>query len=258
MLEVLEDTSLKKLQTIQHGFFTRQGGVSSKCYASLNCAYASKDDPNNVQENRRRAMSYFGQHLESLVSVRNFHSNHAVIVEQPWQEYQKPNADAMVTKHTQIILGSDSADCPIIIFADDEVGVIGLSHAGWRGAKSGIIEATVEKMILLGAKPHHITAAISPCISQNSYEVDFEFYQNFLEENVCNQSYFKNSNEINYFLFDILGYVKNRLQQLNLKMVSSEVAVNTYSDEKRFFSCRRAAHRGDQGFGGHLSCIYLK
>jgi YfiH family protein len=256
-LEILQDSTLKKLDAVHHGFFTRFGGVSSGIYSSLNCAYPSNDHPDNVSENRKRAMTYFRSSLESLVTVRNIHSNVAILVGHPWQEQEKPEADAMVTILPNIVLGSDSADCPIILFADEQAGVIGLAHAGWRGAKSGIIENTVEKMVLLGAKNQHISAAISPCISQTSYEVNLDFQKSFLADNQANKNFFIPSAKKYHFLFDLPGYVKNRLLKLNLKSVSSETAIDTYADE-RFFSCRRALHRGEAWFGGHFSCISIQ
>ena len=111
--------------------------MSDGIYSSLNCAYPSNDSSDNVRENRRRVMSHFDLALESLVTVRNTHSNIVAIVEEPWPEHQLPQADGMVTKLPEIVLGSDSADCPIVLFADERAGVIGLAHAGWRGAKSG-------------------------------------------------------------------------------------------------------------------------
>ena len=156
------------------------------------------------------------------------------------------------------MLGSYSADCPIVLLADDIENVIGIAHAGWRGAKSGVLEATVNNMMSLGAKPEHIVSAISPCIAQDSYEVNADFYQQFLEEDKFNQAFFKDSPKENYYLFNLLDYVKHRLKKLNLKSISSEVAFNTYEDERRFFSCRRAFHKGEPDFGGHLSCIYFQ
>ena len=258
MIEVLEDPALKKIATIQHGFFTRQGGVSTGIHASLNCAYPSHDDSEAVQENLRRALAHLGHPLSSLATVRNVHGNTAVIIDQVSPDAPKLLADAMVTKQPQLILGSDSADCPIVLFAAEEAKVIGLAHAGWKGAKSGILEATLDKMKILGAKPQQITAAISPCIAQNSYEVSFDFYQQFLDEDSANQQYFKDAQQARHYFFDLLAYVKNRLQQLGLKSVSAEVALDTYSDEKRFFSYRRARHRNEPYFGGHLSCIFMK
>ncbi|NNM43092.1 MAG: peptidoglycan editing factor PgeF [Chlamydiae bacterium] len=258
MLEVLEDPFLKKIEIVGHGFFTREGGVSLGVHGSLNCAYPTSDNSDNVRENRRLAMSYFGYPLESLASVRNVHGNTVVVVDKLWDENQKPLADGMVTKKAGIILGSDSADCPIVLFADEQAKVIGLAHAGWRGAIKGVIEATVEQMVSIGATHEHISAAISPCIAQNSYEVSLEFFEQFIDQDVGNKSYFTNSTKANHFLFDLLGYVKNRLYRVNVKVVSSEVAFDTYSDERRFYSCRRATHRAEKCFGGQLSCIYLK
>jgi len=257
MLEILEDYHLKQLETIRHGFFTRLGGVSEGIYASLNCAYPSHDNPDNVRENRRRVMSHFGLGLESLVTARNIHSNIVATVEAPWSEDLLPQADGIVTKLSEIVLGSDSADCPIVLFADKQNGVIGLAHAGWRGAKSGILQATVNRMIALGGRCENILAAISPCIAQTSYEVSNEFYQQFLEEDIANQSYFIKAKKADHFFFNLLGYVRDCLLNLNLRSVSSEVAFDTYVDERRFFSCRRAMHKGEVCFGGHFSCISM-
>lgn len=257
MLEVLEDSNLKQLKSIKHGFFTRSGGVSEGIYSSLNCAYPSNDDSNNVRENRRRVMSHFGLGLDSLITVRNTHGNTVATVENPWPEHQLPQADGMVTKMPGVVLGSDSADCPIVLFADEENAVIGLAHAGWRGAKAGILQETLNKMISLGAQGANIIAAISPCISQTSYEVSGEFYRDFLEQDAHNQKYFMEAKKAGHLFFDLLSYVKDCLLKLNLKAVSAEKALDTYADEKRFFSCRRALHNGEEWFGGHFSCISL-
>lgn len=257
MLEVIQDPSFKKIKSIEHGFFTRNGGVSIGQYESLNCAYASLDDPDNVRENRRRAMSYFNKNLDALVTVKNTHSNKVVVVENPWLEQHKPEADGMVTSLPHIVLGTDTADCPAVLFADAQAKVIGLAHAGWKGARNGIVDETIKKMILLGAKPSQISAAISPCIAQDSYEISLEFYEDFLSENKANEIYFKCANRPNHFFFDLLGYVRNQLLRLGLNSVSTEVAFDTYTD-KRFFSCRRTKHAGEGEFGGHFSCISIR
>lgn len=255
-LKALEEPTLKEVSFIRHGFFNRQGGVSEGCYASLNCAYASNDDPLRVRENRRRITSYFGYPPESLVTVKNIHSNRVMVVDRLWIEHEKPEADAMVTKQKDIMLGSDSADCPIILFADVKDGVIGLAHAGWRGAISGVIEMTVRQMEVLGAHLNNIVAAIGPCIAQASYEVQKEFYRRFINLNSTNQCYFQKSNKLNCYKFDLRGYVSDRLVCLGLKSINC-VDIDTYSDEQ-FFSCRRSYHQGESDFGGHFSCIYMK
>lgn len=255
-LIALEEPTLKTLTAIRHAFFTRKGGVSTGCHASLNCAYASKDDPTKVLENRIRTTAYFGLSVECLVTVNNIHGNKVVVVDKPWLQHQNPEADAMVTQQKGILLGSDSADCPIVLLADVQANVVGLAHAGWRGAKKGVLESTVKQMINLGAKPHNIVAAISPCIAQDSYEVSGDFYQQFINDNPEHQCYFKNARKLNHFMFDLLGYVQMCLTLLNIQSIR-HLGIDTYTDE-RFFSCRRSYHLGEDDFGGQLSCIGLK
>jgi YfiH family protein len=254
MVKVLQDPLFANLRNCQHGFFTRQGGVSEGYYASLNCATHSKDDPECIRENRRRVMDHFGYPLDALATVKNVHGNNVLIVDESWMPNANLEADGMVSCHANIILGSTSADCPTILFADDHAGVIGIAHAGWRGAKCGVIEATVERMIFLGAKPENIHASISPCIRQDSYEVSDDFHQEFLKENVLNRVFFKPSIKEKHFLFNLPAYVKQRLAQLNLQSVS-DMGIDTYTNENDFFSCRRATHQKEPDFACQLSCI---
>ena len=257
MIEALQDPIFKNSEIIKHGFFTRQGGVSTGLYASLNCSYTSGDSLRHVMENRRRAVSHLGYSLESLISIKNVHENKVVIVDKPWAQHEQPKADGMVTKLKGLVLGSDSADCPIVLFADENAEVIGWAHAGWRSAKLGIIEETIKQMVSIGASIHNISAVIGPSIAQNSYEVGPEFYQSFLDDDINNLTYFKPSNKQNHFLFALSDFVKNRLKTFNLKTVST-INVNTYEDENRFFSYRRSRHREETNCGGHFSCIGLK
>ncbi|KTD03669.1 peptidoglycan editing factor PgeF [Legionella feeleii] len=255
-LEALHEPTLKQLSSIKHAFFTRRGGVSEGRYSSLNCAYGSDDEPGRVEENRRRITTFLGYPLTSLVTVKNVHGNKAVIVNEHWPENETIEADAMVTKQKNILLGSDSADCPIVLFADEQAGVIGLAHAGWRGAKAGVLQSTIHKMEELGASPKRVVAAISPCIAQASYEVSHDFYEAFIQDNQDNLRYFKSAEKLNHFLFDLPGFVERCLVNLHLKSIG-QMGIDTYTD-KRFFSCRRAYHAGEDDFGGNFSCILLK
>lgn len=256
MLEILKDPNLQKCEVIEHGFFTRRGGVSTGYYASLNCAYPSQDNKENIRENIGLAMLSIKRPFETFVTLKNVHGNQVVLFEGQGSCFELLG-DAMVTKEANFTLGTSSADCPIILFADEKAKVVGLAHAGWRGAKLGVIEATLEKMIEVGASPHMISASIGPCISQESYEVGLDFYQQFLNDKYENQTYFKTAININKKLFDLRGFVRDKLLSSGLLSVS-EVNLDTYRDEERFFSCRRATHRGEPDFGGHLSFIHLR
>ncbi len=260
MLKTIHDPTLQKIQNIQHAFFTRHGGVSTGYYASLNCSYAGHDEPKHIEENRRRAMLHLGYRPEQLMSVKNVHGCEVKFVDESWLAYSKPEteiADAMVTTQTGILLGSDSADCPIVLLADEEAKVVGLAHAGWRSARLGVIENTLQAMMALGANLKDLSAVIGPCITQDSYEIDLKFYLQFLDDNKENKCYFKPALRADHFFFDLKNYVYNRLSAFHLKSVTA-IDLDTYRNEEYFFSCRRAYHQGDLDFGGHLSCIGLK
>ena len=256
MLKVIRDPSFEKITEIQHAFFTRQGGVSKGVYSSLNCCYRGKDDPAKVRENRQLVMSYLGLPFDSLATTVNIHGSNVIVVKDPWGEDALPEADGMVTNQENIVLASDSADCPIVLFADNHSRVIGLAHAGWKSSLAGVLEATVKNMVTLGSNPKDISAVIGPCILQSSYEVDPSFYEQFSMHSTTNKIFFKPSEKEEHKLFDLLGFVKSRLECLNLYQITT-IGLDTYTNEDLFFSCRRATHRNEGDFGGHFSCVYM-
>ncbi len=168
---------------VPHGFFTRQGGVSTGPYTSLNCSLSSGDARDAVLENRTRAARAIGANPDRLVGLMQVHGPDVVEVETPWSAGAGPRADAMVTNRPDIALGIITADCAPILFADAEAGVVGAAHAGWRGAVAGVIEATVAAMTRLGARPGRIASAIGPCIRQVSYEVAADLRDAVLRHN---------------------------------------------------------------------------
>lgn len=257
MPEFIRDSAFETLSGIHHAFFTRKGGVSSGVYASLNCNISSSDAFENVQENRSRALHTLDLPLEAMITVNMVHGNRVAIIDETWARENIPEADAMVTKEKNAVLASDSADCPIVLLADEHAEIIGLAHAGWKSAKSGIIENTIQEMVLLGAQRNHIAATIGPCISKNSYEVSDDFYKQFLLEYSENHIYFTPSTRQDHFMFDLLQFVWNKLEGLSIQSISA-VGLDTYTNEDLFFSYRRSCHQRHSDFGGHLSCIYFE
>ena len=181
---------LKEQSGIRHGFFTREGGVSSGIYASLNCGFGSNDEAEHVRENRARVAAKLGTSREDLVTVRQVHSNRVVVAEASWRPETASEADAIVSRTPSLAIGVLTADCTPILFAEPEARVVGAAHAGWKGAKAGIIGAVVEAMEALGAQRDRICAAIGPTISRAAYEVGAEFEEGFLAENAANARYF--------------------------------------------------------------------
>ncbi len=241
---------------IRHGFFGRTGGVSSGLYSSLNCGLGSKDERTNVLENRDRVARALGTTGDRLLTCYQIHSAEAVIVDKAWGSEGQPRADALVTNTPGLAIGALAADCTPIIFADPKARVIGAAHAGWKGAKIGIAEATIAAMEKLGARREAITAAIGPCISQVNYEVGPEFEAGFLADSPENARFFTIPRPGAKAHFDLPGYVASRLAAAGVGRVERLDAC-TYAADSRFFSFRRTTHRGEADYGRQISAIVL-
>jgi YfiH family protein len=249
---VLHAPNLSSTPAIAHGFFGRTGGVSRGIYASLNCGPGSGDDAGDVAQNRRRAREALG--AGALNTLHQIHSPTALNVGAAWEA--APQADAMVTRTRGIALGILSADCAPILFADAQAKVIGAAHAGWKGALSGVVEASVAAMEALGADRSRIAAAIGPCISQANYEVGDEFRARFLAADAATARFFTAGARAAHHQFDLESYVAQRLTRAGVDNVS-RLSACTYAREADFFSFRRATHRGENDYGRELSAIVL-
>lgn len=250
---MLEIISSDALLPVRHGFFTRKGGASSGIFQGLNCGPGSTDLSEAVAINRKRvaaAMEVAPDHLQTLHQV---HSPDVVTLHEPLSE--RPRADAMVTATPGILIGILTADCQPVLFADPKAGVIGAAHAGWRGVKAGVLEATLEAMEALGARRDQITAVIGPCISQASYEVGPEFVESFIDDDPDHARFFAGGNG-DRALFDLPSFGLARLRAAGIAH-AEWTRHCTYADEERFFSFRRATHRGEADYGRLISVIRL-
>ena len=252
----LESHSLAALPGVRHGFFTRQGGVSRGPYDSLNCGLGSGDDPAAVRENRARAMAALGLEGEALATAHQVHSALVQILEEPTALAARPKVDALVTRRRGLALGVLAADCAPVLLADAEAGIVAAAHAGWRGARLGVLEAAVEAMVGLGALRARIRAAIGPTIGAASYEVGAEFQATFLAEDGGNEVFFRPSARAGHFMFDLPTYTARRLERLGLAAVE-QLDEDTYAAPERFFSYRRNCHEGLSDYGRCLSAIAL-
>jgi len=248
--------ALGALPGLRHAFFTRQGGVSQGIYASLNGGQGSGDDKAAVAENRRRMAAHLGVQPSHIVSVWQVHSADAVVVDAPWGPDGRPKADAMVSTTPGIALAINTADCGPVLFADAKTGVIGAAHAGWKGAFTGVLEATVAAMERLGAHRTAITAALGPMISRKAYEVGPEFVARFAAADAGNTRFFSPSTRPDHAMFDLHGYNRNRLARAGIGAID-DLDLCTYSDEERFFSYRRATHRSEPDYGRLIAAITL-
>ena len=243
------------LDGVAHGFLGRRGGVSHGVVAGLNVGLGSADDPAAVAENRARAVAAVLPGA-ALCGLYQTHSASVVRVLTAFPDAERPQGDAMVTERPDILLGIVTADCAPVLLADREAGVVGAAHAGWKGALAGITDATIAQMEKLGARADRIAAAIGPCIARPSYEVDEDFRRRFEGEDPANERFFTDTRE-GHAQFDLEAYVVHRLASAGVRRIEA-LGLDTYADPERFFSYRRATHRGEPDYGRQIAIIGLE
>ena len=242
------------LASVPHGFLGRRGGVSEGVMWGLNTGLGSGDDSAAIAENRRRAIDSVLAGAE-LATVHQVHSAAVVEVQASWPHEARPQADAMVTSRPNLLLGVLTADCAPVLLADPEARIVGAAHAGWKGALAGVTAAAIAAMERLGASRDRISAAVGPCIAQDSYEVDEAFRSRFLDEDAANERFFA-PGPAGKPHFDLPAYVRHRLIAAAIGTVET-VRLDTYAEPDRFYSYRRSTHLCEPSYGRQISLIGL-
>ena len=219
----------------------------------MNCGPGSSDLSEVVAINRNRVADAMGVAQDHLISIHQIHSADVVHVTGPLAD--RPRADAMVTRTPGVALGVLTADCQPVLLADAAGGVIGAAHAGWRGAKDGVLQATVDAMVALGAQRDRIHAVIGPTISQAAYEVGPEFFDAFTSDDRDHARFFAQGAG-DRMLFDLPAYGLFCLRAAGVGH-AEWTRHCTYRDSERFFSFRRTTHAGEADYGRLISVIRL-
>jgi YfiH family protein len=243
------------LDGIAHGFLGRRGGVSTGAYAGLNVGVGSDDDPNAIIANRALATDAVVPGA-TLATLYQTHSADALVVRKPIIRPLRPQGDALVTDRPGIALGILTADCAPVLLADREAGVVAAAHAGWKGAIGGVTDSAIATMESLGARRNRIHAAIGPCIARASYEVDTAFARRFEAADPANERFFT-PGRAGHHQFDLEAYVAARLATAGITRIEA-LGEDTYTQADRFYSYRRAIHRGEPGYGRQVSIVGLE
>lgn len=167
------------MELFEHGrlrfaFSDRHGGVSAAPYGSLNLGGHVGDDASAVAENRRLAAKSLGVDPGSVVYMRQVHGADVAVVREPWPDGVSPAVDAIVTDVPGLVLAVLVADCTPVLLADPVAGVVAAAHAGRPGMAAGVVPATVEAMVALGASPSRMLAYTGPAVCGACYEVPSE------------------------------------------------------------------------------------
>lgn len=251
--DVVNAASLSAIEGLRHGFFTRRGGISEGLYAGLNAGIGSQDDPGRVRANRRAAVRYLGIDAEGPQTPWQVHSPDVAVIDQPFSG-ERPKADAVVTGRRGLPIGVVTADCGPILFADRRGRAVGAAHAGWKGALTGVLEATIEAMEGLGAERADMVAALGPCITQAHYEVGADRRDEIVALDARAERFFATGRP-GKWQFDLPGYIVDRLGRAGV--AASFVGRCTYGEPDTFFSFRRTTHRSEPDYGRQLSAIML-
>ena len=244
-------SKLLEVTGVRHAFFTRHGGVSNDLYASLNVGLGSKDHPQAVRENRRRCAAHLGG--EAIVTAYQVHSALALAVDGPWPA-DPPQADGVVTATPGVVCGALAADCAPVLLVDPHARVVAACHAGWQGALTGIVEATVARMETLGADRARLRAAIGPCIGPRSYEVGLEFLARFADVDPAHALFFAPAAARDKRLFDLPSFVLGSLAAAGVE-TREWIGHDTCAEADDFFSNRRAFKQGEPDYGRLMSAI---
>jgi YfiH family protein len=253
---------------IRYGFFSAEGGVSHGVYDSLNCGFGSDDKPGSVSRNREVCTAAMGLATDRLAAVFQTHSADAVTVtaSTPANRETMTRADGMATTVPELGLAILTADCLPLLLGDADAGVIGACHAGWRGAATGIIQATLAEMQAAGAQ--QITALIGPTIRQASYQVGSEMRAEIMESKQDNRvradniagCFMVDPERDDRYLFDLPGFVRAQLDAAGVAQIA-DCGEDTYTpsgtESPRFFSHRRATHEAAPDSGRQISIISL-
>ena len=243
---------LNKFKSIKHCFFSRRNGFSKGLYKSLNCGRGSKDSKKKIKKNLNYVSQKMFINKNELILMNQTHSNKVIEIKKS-NFKNKINSDAMITKVKGLALGVVTADCVPILIYDIKNEIVGCIHAGWKGAFTGIIKNTINKIKKLNSN-NKIFASIGPCIGRESYEVDLVFYKKFLNKSKKNKKYFVPKNK-NKKLFNLRKFVADRL--VELKVIVDHVNRDTFKEKANFFSYRRSCKFKQNDYGRCISVINL-
>ena len=252
---MIKSKKLRKIKNIRHGFFNSTGGKSKSIYKSLNCGIGSKDVIANVKKNLQLVRKKISKKAKNIFLVQQIHSNKFVFIDEKYNKRIKPKADAIITNQKYLPIAILTADCVPILICDNKKKMIGIIHAGWKGAYKGIIDRVIKFMIKKGCKLKNFTIAVGPSISVKNYEVKEDFRKKFLKKDKKNLKYFKIKR--NKLYFDLTKYVQALLLKSKIKNIDI-LNIDTFDVKNKFFSARRALKQKHNDYGRNISIIMIK
>lgn len=171
-LPLLRFSSLAAWPGLVHAVSTRQGGVSTGSYASLNLSTSTGDSSENVDANYRRLAAALELPRERFTTTWQVHGVRVARATADQAGGMIDKADGIITDAPGLPLTQRYADCTPLIVYDPRRHAAGLAHAGWRGTVAGMATTLVQAMAeAYGSNPADLVAVIGPAIGPCCYEV---------------------------------------------------------------------------------------
>ena len=246
---------LSKFSEISHGFFNKNGGISSGIYKSLNCGVGSKDKKNNIKKNLKIVKKKMNKKSKDIFLVKQIHGDKFIFLSKSSNiKNRSIFADAIITEKKNFPIAVLTADCAPLLVFDKKRKMIAAIHAGWRGAYKGIIQKVIKFMFSKGCKKENMTVAIGPSISVNSYEIKKKFKDNFIKKDKKNINFFRKTKDKIYF--DLANYVKKQVKLKQIKNIDL-LKIDTFNEKNNFFSARRSLKLNHNDYGRNISIIVI-
>jgi len=239
-------------KSLIHAVFTRQGGLSSEPWSSLNVGNGVGDERQHVWQNRDRSFAALGRGRESLFDVWQVHSADLVVANAPHPRLDNPpeyKADILLTDNPQVTLFMRFADCTPILLFDPVKNAAALVHAGWVGTVKRAAGAAVKGLrAAYGSNPADILAAIGPSIGPDHYEVG---------PNVVEQARYAFGREAETLFLDQSGRVHFDLWKAN-RLALEQAGVSQIETAGLCTACHPEdwfSHRAQKGKTGRFGAL---
>ncbi len=220
---------------------TRDGGVSSGKFASLNLSTRVGDDPRCVARNRAILRACLPADPAWVKQA------HGTAVIDATRATPDAEADGVVTQSAGEVCAVMTADCLPVLLSDRAGRSVGIAHAGWRGLAGGIVENVVHAM---GVPSQDIIAYIGPGIGARRYEVGEDVRKAFVDRDPAAAKAFA-PGQNGAYLADLYDLARQRLAAAGVAEVYGGEFCT--ASEERFFSFRR-----DRTTGRMASLIWLE
>ncbi|CAK8162909.1 Purine nucleoside phosphorylase [Candidatus Xenohaliotis californiensis] len=219
----------------------------------LGLGFSFKEIAKTQLSNIEKAIKTLMPMTKHICIMQQTHSSKTVNIEQmPNGSISIQQSDALVSRQKNIVLCAFHADCVPVVAIDQKSKITGIAHTGWRGAKNNILENMIKSMTTAGSSIQNIQINIGPCIRQECYEVDNDFFHAFLDDDKNNRKFFISIKNDTKQLFNLPEFIKNKLKNLGIVNIN-DTMLNTYSHEN-YFSYRKSSQQ-NKPLGSNITIV---